>query len=73
MKADIKVERDTLDGREMVNVDFIVKGIKVASVELYVFNDIEEGDADTDEYLVKYYRPDCEDVEDPTILVQGNL
>lgn len=72
-RAEVKVTTDEVDGREIINVDYIVKGETVASVELYVFNDIEDSDADTDEYLVKYYRPEYEDNEDPKILIQGNI
>lgn len=72
-KAEIKITPDNVDGREIINVDYIVKGVTVASIELYVFNDIEDESADTDEYLVKYYRPEHDDLEDPKILTQGNL
>lgn len=52
-----------------IDVAFRVKNTIIGSVELYVFNDIELGEA-TDEYLLKFYP---QDGGDPHIITQGNL
>ena len=56
-------------GNEFINVQFKVKNKVVGNVELYIFNDMEDG-CDDDEYLLKFYRNDD---EDPFIISQGNL
>lgn len=52
-----------------INVTFKVKNRIIGSVELYIFDDMEDG-CDDDEYLLKYYRNDD---DDPIIITQGNL
>lgn len=72
MEISTKVTTDEIDNRQIINVDFIVKGKKIGAVELILLKDEELSGSDTnvDEYLLNYYR---DDLGDPNIITQGNI